>query len=1111
MTVSIESTSKSTNGNGSVTNFPYDFKIFQASDLTVIVRAANGTETVLSQISPVQYTITNVGADTGGFAVISDTSLTPSGTTIVCVRTAELKQQTDYTPNDPFPAASHEDALDKLTMQIQQVNDKAERSIKISRTNTMTSKEFTASSTDRANKVLAFDDSGELSVTQEIGTFKGNSATTTTVAFKPRDIIKSTTTAQLNNIYICVADSVAGDVLTDTDHFELLVDAFSAASSSTTATTKAAEALASANNAAGSLTTFQNQYHGAASSNPSANLDAGDLYFKTDGSGMKVYTGSAWTDVKPTSSEQTNINAVATVDSQISALAPSANITAMGLLGTSGNVTAMGLLGTSSNIANMGTLTASGVIANIATVANRDTAIGVVSSADTNIAAVAGQISPTNNIATVAGKAPLITSDFISDLNLINSTFVSQMNLVTSDFISDLNNVTADFIADLNQLATSDFIADLNSLASADFVSDLNQVEQIKADVSVVASNVTGVNSFAERYRVGSSDPSSSNDEGDLFYNSTSNTVRFYNGSAWVAIEASTTTTINNNADNRIITGSGTSDTLEGEANLTYDGTSLLVGNDGVIKFDSSDSNVNSNAIIGQPRPANMTAGHNRNTTIIGKDNFTSLTTGVQNIAMGNGNGTSLTTGSNNFIIGYQNMRGTLGADTNNVMIGFHNFREASYRSMSNVLIGSYNNYGAGDDNDYPENNVGIGRSNLYHNQENYNVAIGFANIQNNDYNNTGYNVGIGFECLKAVHRSQYNVAIGYRANHNTSGTSTINAKNVSIGHQAMRFGEGNNHVAIGRDTLENSHTDSIGNVAIGDSAMENSSSNLGSYCVCIGQSSGVNIGGQFNNLIGYNAGSLLGTVYGNNYSGMFNGYLSNGGSVLDLRSASSMVVHSSFSSYIHHASGMTSANFGNPTEKFPNLSHFTAASNYFTGVTHLTYNASGNDHYRFFNANGDVGSISTSGTATVYSTSSDHRLKENVNYTFDATTRLKQLKPARFNFIADGSDNTVDGFLAHEVMSIVPEAVIGTHNGTKEEEYVKTPAVYKDVVKPEEVDEDGNVLNEEKTFQELVTEQVVATRTVPDYQKIDQAKLVPLLTKTILELEARITALENA
>lgn len=114
-----------------------------------------------------------------------------------------------------------------------------------------------------------------------------------------------------------------------------------------------------------------------------------------------------------------------------------------------------------------------------------------------------------------------------------------------------------------------------------------------------------------------------------------------------------------------------------------------------------------------------------------------------------------------------------------------------------------------------------------------------------------------------------------------------------------------------------------------------------------------------------------------------------------------------------------------------------------------------------------EVGSIVTNVSSTSYNTSSDHRLKENVTADWDATTRLKQLNPVRFNFIAD-ADTTVDGFLAHEVQSVVPEAITGTHN---------------------QVDDDGN----------------------PVYQSIDQSKLVPLLVKTIQELEARITALENS
>lgn len=126
-----------------------------------------------------------------------------------------------------------------------------------------------------------------------------------------------------------------------------------------------------------------------------------------------------------------------------------------------------------------------------------------------------------------------------------------------------------------------------------------------------------------------------------------------------------------------------------------------------------------------------------------------------------------------------------------------------------------------------------------------------------------------------------------------------------------------------------------------------------------------------------------------------------------------------------------------------------------------------GNDLIHFFNPNGKVGSIATNGSATAYNTSSDYRLKENVTYDWDATTRLKQLKPARFNFIVD-ANTTVDGFLAHEAAIVCPESVSGSKD---------------------EVDADGN----------------------PIMQGIDQSKLVPLLCKTILELEARITALETA
>ena len=189
-------------------------------------------------------------------------------------------------------------------------------------------------------------------------------------------------------------------------------------------------------------------------------------------------------------------------------------------------------------------------------------------------------------------------------------------------------------------------------------------------------------------------------------------------------------------------------------------------------------------------------------------------------------------------------------------------------------------------------------------------------------------------------------------------------------------------------------------------------------------------------------------------------------------------------------------------------------------GITIQT-TPSGNHTYiplRLRNSSGTViGSIECTTSSTTFNTSSDYRLKENVSYSFDATTRLKQLKPARFNFIVD-ADTTVDGFIAHEVSSIVPEAITGAKDATESMTNVVLNAdgtrLTDDVTEEKWVagklsttDEDGNTVDpiyaSDTTW--------VASQTVPKYQSIDQSKLVPLLVKTIQELEARITTLENA
>jgi hypothetical protein len=158
-------------------------------------------------------------------------------------------------------------------------------------------------------------------------------------------------------------------------------------------------------------------------------------------------------------------------------------------------------------------------------------------------------------------------------------------------------------------------------------------------------------------------------------------------------------------------------------------------------------------------------------------------------------------------------------------------------------------------------------------------------------------------------------------------------------------------------------------------------------------------------------------------------------------------------------------------------------------------------NHILFNNANGYVGSITTLNSGTAFNTSSDYRLKENVAPMSGSIDRLKQLKPSTWSWVQDGSHG--EGFLAHEAQSVVPEAVSGTKDAMRTEEYEVTPAV------EATYDEEGNELTP-------AVEAVMGTREVPDYQGIDQAKLVPLLTAALQEaitkienLETRIEALE--
>lgn len=307
----------------------------------------------------------------------------------------------------------------------------------------------------------------------------------------------------------------------------------------------------------------------------------------------KNYLESTWLS----SSDKTNLTAVAAVSTQMGLLGTTDAIADMNTLGTSDVVADMNTLGTAdvvsdmntlatadivsdmntlatgSNVTNMNTLagissnitTAAGISSNITTVAGISSDVTAVAADATDIGTVAGQSTEIGRLGTtdaVADMAILATTDVVADMAILATTdVVADMNtLGTSDVVADMNTLAvSDVISDMNTLATSDIVADMNTLATSSNVTNMDTVATSIANVNTAAgaitninttaTNITDVNTFATRYRIESSDPSSSLDEGDLVYNTTDNQLKFYNGSIWSAISADTDvkTTVSSN------------------------------------------------------------------------------------------------------------------------------------------------------------------------------------------------------------------------------------------------------------------------------------------------------------------------------------------------------------------------------------------------------------------------------------------------------------------------------------------------------------------------------------------------------------------------------------
>jgi hypothetical protein len=402
--------------------------------------------------------------------------------------------------------------------------------------------------------------------------FRQRGAHANATAYEQLDVVTDN-----NSTYICKTPHTSSAATPSGTNFVTILDGAALG----TATTSAAASAATATSQANTATT---QATAAAASATLASEWAEKTPGAVTGSSYSAKYWATQADVGTVATNITNINAVA------------GKATEIGLLGTSAAVADMALLGDAAVIADMASLSTPDVVADMALL---------------------------GDAAVVADMAILATADVVADMDTLASpAIVTDLNiLATADVVADMNTLaTADVVADMNTLGTADVVADMNTLGTADVVTDMNTLGTAGnvtamntlgtatnvTNMASVAANITGVNSFADKYRVQASAPSSSLDDGDLWYDTANDAMKVYNGTNWVSsagfasfiISDMTDVTVTSVADNEVLAWDSSSskwiNQTPSEASIDVsdlaDTTITSVADNEVLAYDNSSS-----------------------------------------------------------------------------------------------------------------------------------------------------------------------------------------------------------------------------------------------------------------------------------------------------------------------------------------------------------------------------------------------------------------------------------------------------------------------------------------------------------------------------------------
>ena len=551
-------------GSAGLGPYAFSFEVLDQNDVAVYFNTTLLTLTT-------DYTVVVNANGTGSVTIVTGSGVpsTPTASdTIIIIGARDIERVTDFVTAGDLLASSLNEQLDALTIFDQQLAEEGQRSMRApvydpalvadGGTLDMT----LPAKADRAGKLLQFNlTTGNPEAVTEIGDFKGDWAAST--SYDVRDIVKDTST---NNIFIAnTAHTSSGSepltTNTDSAKWDLLVDAASATTSATNAATSATNAATSATNAATEAddadkivnTAFEVQY---TLSDGSTGYSALHYYQVTLVQAQNAVTqaGLATTarvnaQIAQTAAEAAQTGAEAALDLFDDAMlgAKASDPT----LDNDGNALADGALyfDTTNDVMKVYNLATTSWLQLTPTVSNQ-TNINTVAGIESDVTTVAGIDS---DITTVAG---------------INTTHLSNVSGVATE-VGLLG--TADAVADMNTLGTAAIVTDMDTLA--DRATDIATLADIEDGttatnaIQTVAANVSGVTSFAEVYRSGATDPTTGLDEGDLFFNTTSDTLKVYNGTAW---------------ESGVTAGSGFLPLSGGQltGNLTFSGSETVDGRD---------------------------------------------------------------------------------------------------------------------------------------------------------------------------------------------------------------------------------------------------------------------------------------------------------------------------------------------------------------------------------------------------------------------------------------------------------------------------------------------------------------------------------------------------